>query len=112
MKNVYFLAASIRYKSDKEINCILEDKIRGYKGQDRLKRRRWEAADYVTIQWIRDAYKACEGRCAYCSCFMSFFKWCRNQLTVDRIDDQISHIKVNCRLCCLDCNRKRENLRC
>ena len=64
-----------------------------------------------TVQWIRDAYFASEGRCTHCKCVMSYMLGCRKQVTVDRIQDDIAHIMSNCVLACLDCNRAHENLK-
>jgi hypothetical protein len=111
MKNVFFLSANIKHRSDEETNHSLAEKVGDYARQDRAKGRQWARHLYITVQWIRDAYFAYEGKCSHCKCVMSYMSGCRKQVTVDRIKDDIAHIMSNCVLACLDCNRAHENLK-
>jgi hypothetical protein len=74
-------------------------KIEGYRGQDHLANRPWTEKEYITIEWIEQEFKKYNARCSKCCEGLSY-----DDFTVDRISNNISHIKTNCRLMCKQCN--------
>ena len=61
--------------------------------------------EYITPEDILALFKACGGRCG-CSEAMSHTGGDR-QLTVDRLDNRLGHVRGNCVVACLACNRAR-----
>ena len=82
-------------------------KIEGYKTQDKQAKRTFNTDDYVNVDWINSQ----EQKCFHCG--IHFYYHMENgdaetNLTVDRIDNHIAHVKKNCRLCCINCNVARK----
>lgn len=80
----------------------IENKIEGYKKQDKLKGRAW-GDDYIDEDWVMREYRKCPC-CKGCGAHLSFEAGDRNVITVDRIDNNLAHIKNNCQLLCYVCN--------
>ena len=88
-------------------------KIAGYKQQDKKRfGNKFNLDDdrYVDEKWIRSKFTRQLGRCVHKKCRHSKMntKWnlkgCRQQYTVDRVDNKLPHYKKNCVLSCLACN--------
>ena len=82
-------------------------KVNNYKLQDKNKNRSFDDKDYITEGWIGDQFMK-NPQCCLCS---KSFELSINEnndvisdLTVDRINNNLPHIKNNCRLACLHCN--------
>jgi hypothetical protein len=82
-------------------------KVNNYKLQDKNKNRVWEEKDFITESWIGETFL----KSSQCSLCFKSFELSINQnndvisdLTVDRIDNNLPHIKSNCRLACNFCN--------
>ena len=81
-------------------------KAMNYKKQD-AKASREITEDYINSNWIIDQFE----KNKICSiCFNNLFinidddNIIISNITVDRIDNKLSHIKNNCRLMCVSCN--------
>ena len=105
----YVVSASERSK----IKQYFKLKVDGYKQQDRIVGRCFEANDFITAEWISDEYEKLESQCCS-SCRIPYEtiaqngKVCSN-MTVDRIDSTLAHTKNNCRLLCAQCNATKGN---
>ena len=94
------------------IKRYLEDKVLGYKRQDKNAGRCFKKNDFITADWIADEHERVKERCDGCGDPFEFVVAEGNvttNLTVDRIDNSKAHIKSNSCLKCLDCNRARSN---
>jgi len=86
-----------------------EGKINGYKRQDIIRGRSVE--NFIDIKWLINMIninKVC------IECRMVFETTVKDgivssNITVDRINNELGHVLGNCRLLCIDCNRKRAN---
>ena len=82
-------------------------KVESYKIQDKNKNRSWEIKEYVNEEWISEQFEK-SSQCPLCFKSYELFINDNNNvisdLTVDRIDNNLPHIKTNCRLLCHHCN--------
>lgn len=89
-----------------------QNKINGYKNQDNRAGRKYNDEDYVDADWIRDTIIAQKHECCNCHCpfELSFDNGnVLSNITVDRVNSKLSHIKTNCKLTCIKCNCGRSN---
>jgi len=83
-------------ESEKYIN------VDNYKRQDRLKGFKWEEKDYITKEWIENELILCNYQCSICNENL----YCPS---VDRISNDIPHLKNNCKMACSYCNKSKSN---
>ena len=88
-----------------------ESKINDYKTQDKKASRNYKKIEYVDVDWIINQYNRDMGNYC-CGCNEKFILgFCdgsiETNITVDRIDNSLPHMKTNCRLLCLHCNVTR-----
>jgi hypothetical protein len=84
----------------------IRKKLRTYRMADWLAYRTYAETDYISIDWIRDQLRT--KRCQICQCELKLIE--RNtlmQFSVDRLDDNVAHIKANCQIACLKCNKAK-----
>ena len=92
-----------------DFSQAMEAKLRGYMDQDTAAGRAWEPEDYVDVAHIMELHSAQGGVCAHCAAWLPP-RWKPadpEQATVDRLDNALAHVKGNCCLACLRCNRMR-----
>ncbi|DAC81756.1 TPA_asm: S1H [Trichoplax MELD virus] len=92
------------------VKLYFKNKIEGYRSQDRAAGRKNDK-DYIDIDWIQLQLEKCTS-CPLCNTLFEATikkdKTVNSNITVDRIDNKLPHVKSNCRLMCLRCNvRKR-----
>lgn len=109
LNNVYIYEhseAEVGKLSDCKLEQYFKFKIETYKIQDKKAKREYNINDYITLDWMVKTYHANR----YCStCQEPFMLGVANgtvetNLTVDRLNNEKSHTKDNCRLTCLHCN--------
>ena len=92
-----------------DFSQAMEAKLRGYMDQDTAAGRAWEPEDYVDVAHIMELHSTQGGVCAHCAAWLP--PRCKpadpEQATVDRLDNALAHVKGNCCLACLRCNRTR-----
>jgi hypothetical protein len=93
-ENLYFFDETFE-----EHDYDFTSKINGYKAQDE-KAGRIVTDRYISSKWIN----ACEPVCFHC-----MDKLDMNEITIDRMDNNIGHEKQNCVISCLACNRAHLN---
>jgi hypothetical protein len=114
LKNVTFLQDSekdVTQSKRCKIKQYFTEKVTHYKHQDIVAGRQWKQEDYVTADWIKEEFGQLDPVCCFL-CSTPYETIVSNgnvtsNLTVDRIDNTKAHIKTNCRLCCVDCNRAK-----
>jgi len=79
--------------------------IDGYKDQDRTAGREW-TANYITVNWMKEQSRVQGHQCNRCGQVMNYRNVLGDDLnmTVDRHNNSIAHIKSNCCLMCYKCN--------
>ena len=63
--------------------------------------------DYCFVENLLDDYT----HCYYedCKCKLQIMHFADNLATIERLDNNIGHIKSNCVICCLKCNNKKKS---
>jgi len=87
----------------------IQNKIYGYKQQDKLKKI-FDENNFLTIQSIITKMVECDLKCRYCIKEMYVLYDISRELkqwSVDRIDNTKGHKRDNFHLSCLECNLKR-----
>ena len=97
----------LRFK-DSKISQYFRFKVENYKLQDAKAKREFENKDYINEDWIFNQIEKYGTYCKFCNINMSLYiddeNNVKSNITVDRIDNKLSHVKTNCQLCCLHCN--------
>jgi hypothetical protein len=89
----------------KKLNAIISNKISNYKCQDNRYGRPLD--NYITIDYVRKLLEIQNYKCYICSDTVLIDKWekyCLYQFTIDRINNNLGHIKSNCLISCYFCN--------
>ena len=100
------------FKSDKFENEInenllkqyLQNKIDGYRQQDKKSQREINEDNYVDVKWCM---KRLKGHCEKCGCKFDIDKHkgqIRSNFTAQRADNGLAHTKDNCHAFCVYCN--------
>ena len=85
-------------------------KINGYKHQDKIANRSYDENEYITYDELFEQYKN-QKQCVYChvpfELELTKDNKIHSNITVDRKDATIAHLKRNCVLSCISCNCAR-----
>ena len=104
MNDVWFLGHSLKSLNKQQVATNM---VHGYRYQDKKEHRAYAPSAYITPEWILDMYKK-HKHCPMCQQYMGFEKGNPNKVTVDRIHNNMAHIKANCQLMCKACNRAKK----
>ena len=89
------------------VNLYFKNKVENYKEQDNKAERKFDEKEYIDYKWIVAEYEANQ-ICPLCSEFMALdlneAGRITSNISVDRVDNSISHVKSNCKLMCVSCN--------
>jgi len=96
LNKVYFYNGKNLNISDDKIN------IDSYISQDKLKGMTWHDVDYVDDEWIKNELLKNKYICNICSDIIV-------SPSIDRIDNNKCHLKSNCQIVCMNCNRSKSN---
>jgi len=73
-----------------------------------LKARRYDKENHITSKYLRELKQRCGERCSYCECELD---WSHQQhirrpqqVTLQRKNNKLGHIKGNCVYACFECN--------
>lgn len=95
------------------IRLYFNYKVDGYKSQDTKAKRQIIKEDFVDEPWINEELEKVKYSCIFCKKHLELYidenSNVKSNITVDRKDNSKSHLKSNCQICCLDCNRKKGN---
>lgn len=98
-------------KLENNFEFVCSEKIRALKKVD-VKRSRinYNEEDYINTEWLLNRLNELGNKCSYCDKdlkLMNYEQYDKDQFSVDRIDNNLPHIKNNCDICCLICNLKK-----
>ena len=72
---------------------------------------RWyKEADYITIEWVKEQLTK-SSKCRLCGTELKLVEWEPDdpkQFSIDRLKNWVAHVKSNCQIICLGCNRKKQ----
>jgi len=97
-------------KQENPLKVKINAMIRTSKANDTKYNRTYEDIDYVDYDFLNDLWVSQEGKCGYESCkcdlVLTFNHDTRNpnQVSIQRINNKIAHIKTNVILSCFFCN--------
>ena len=81
------------------------------KSSDMLKPNHYDAENFIDIDYLNMLYDIQNGLCIYCKTLMLFdFNQTKDnkKISIQRINNDYGHIKINCVFCCLNCNVIRQ----
>ena len=90
--------------SEENLHRYLSNKIKNYKLQDEAKKRKIDNDEYVDVEWFM---KRINGNCQNCGCRFEFENvngYLTNNITAQRLNNEVSHYKANCEAWCKLCN--------
>ena len=86
--------------------------MNGYMHQDNIVKRKFNMNEYINHNELYEQYKK-QKQCIHCGAPFELILPKNNKIncnvTVDRKDNTIAHIKNNCVLSCVECNRMKNN---
>ena len=89
------------------VRLYFNQKIQGYKQQDKKNGRQHNSDDYIDPEWFKLQYRT-NKKCPLCNVSFEVSILEDNKvtsnITADRIDNNKPHIKSNCKLACVSCN--------
>jgi hypothetical protein len=101
LDRVYFYAGNLSLTLKKcQTYNIAVNRIRGHKDADRIAGRDFAESDYITAEDAMALFKI-GGRCGGCGECLG------DDWSIDRIDNDLPHLKGNCRLRCLSCQHAK-----
>jgi hypothetical protein len=105
--------AEIGNLSRSRIKQYFNFKVDSYKRQDKKVNREYNNDDYINEQWITEKVNDCKLYCCYCKKHMELYidedGNVQSNITVDRLNNKLAHIKSNCQITCLKCNLTKGN---
>ena len=101
-------ASEVERFTDSKIKQYFKFKCDNYKQQDHKVNRTWDEKEYVDEAWIFSQIEKHGTYCKFCKVNMMLYvgenSIVQSNITVDRINNKLAHIKTNCQLCCHQCN--------
>lgn len=63
--------------------------------------------NFIDYSYIENLIKICNNKCIYCNVDFNYKNMNGNMITIERINNKLTHTKNNTTLCCLTCNVRR-----
>ena len=108
----------ITRSKNSHINLYFRTKIADYKRQDKKANREIDENEYITAEWLYDQISQNPFCCGHhdhiCGVPLEYYlndtnNTVESNITADRINNDIGHVKTNCRLMCVECNKSKSN---
>jgi 5-methylcytosine-specific restriction endonuclease McrA len=90
----------------------IQQKIRGYKSQDIIKKK-YSEEKFIDLEFVIKLLYNSLGKCYYCKnpvCVVYEYVRDKKQWTIERIDNSFGHNKDNVEIACLNCNLNRRTM--
>ena len=104
IKDIHFLVCDM---TEANMEAVFARKIEQAKVADQKRGLTIDESTYITVGDCIGMYSKCR-LCPGCRGFMGYQKGSERQVTIDRTDNHIGHVKGNCRLLCLSCNKAKK----
>jgi hypothetical protein len=101
---VSFYQYNEAYENTKILNDYLGRKVERYKIQDRKANRDINEENYITIDWLKNAFGRPCGSCGDCLAYSIKGNTVESNLTAQRIDNASGHMLDNIVPYCTHCN--------
>jgi hypothetical protein len=109
MEYVSFYQYNEAYENTKLLNDYLGKKVERYKIQDRKANRDIHEENYITIDWLKNAFGRPCGSCGDCLTYHIDDNRVESNLTAQRMDNVLSHELNNIVPMCRFCNCSMSN---
>ena len=105
---VYFYNGKSPEFDHERLRSYFKKKVAGYIDQDKQAKRKIDKENYVTVDWMIDAFGS---NCCRCKCTFSFkvTNSVECDFTANRLDNDICHSLDNVEPMCYSCNRDLSN---
>ena len=101
----------VKALEDSRLKQYFNLKINGYKKQDIEAKRALSKEDFIDINWLCDQVST-HDRCPLCNYKYYYIidenNDIRCNVSVDRLNSDVSHHKDNCHLLCIECNKSKK----
>ena len=89
-----------------ELEITIINMIRGSKHKDK-KYNRYDIVNFIDKSFLKKLINDSENKCYYCKCQLQYIVRQQNLASIERLDNNIGHVKSNCVIACLHCNVSR-----
>ena len=93
-----------KFMNEELIRNYFQNKINGYKIQDRKAEREIDEENYINIQWCLDRFKGYCGKCGVKFEFETHNGQLSSNFTGQRLENELGHTTDNCESWCKYCN--------
>lgn len=88
------------------VNVTIRNMIKSSCQRDK-KRGYYDQANFIDYEHVYNLIQESNNQCYYCNCDLQCVKYTSNMGTIERLDNNIGHIKGNCAIACKSCNNKK-----
>ena len=85
------------------IQLTIRNMIKCSKQSDK-KTNRYDPVNFIDYCFVENLIDDCDDRCFYCNCELQYVNYTGNLATIERLNNEIGHIKGNCVIACRNCN--------
>ena len=89
-----------------EIKITISNMIRASKHSDK-RYNRYDNTNFIDKCFLKNLFEDSENKCFYCKCQLQYIIRQPNLATIERLDNNIGHVKSNCVIACYQCNVSR-----
>jgi len=93
-------------KCNDEIHITIRNWINHSK-QDDKKYNKYDETNYIDYEFCKDLIQESGKNCYYCDIELQYIEYNETLATIERLDNDIGHIKDNCVIACKHCNNSR-----
>jgi hypothetical protein len=86
-----------------EIHITIKNWINDSKKDDK-KYNRYDEINYIDYDFCKELIKESGKFCYYCDIELQYIEYNKTLATIERLDNNIGHIKENCVIACKNCN--------
>lgn len=103
LSNIYYCDNLSHCYEAAKLKQFVQTKIISYQAIDNKKKLYYDINEYVTYEWVEKYLYETFWYCTHCNEIMDLSN-SMSQLSINRLDNDLPHIKSNCVLSCLSCN--------
>ena len=78
--------------------------LRASKYEDK-RRGQYDKANFIDYKFVKELIDNCRDKCYYCECDLQYVNYVGNMGTIERLSNDLGHIKSNCVIACRSCNQ-------
>ena len=90
-------------KCNNPVDITIKYMIKNSKKHD-IKKNRYNESEFVDYQYLFNLIDIFNDQCFYCDCHLQYTNFTNNLATIERINNELGHIKSNVLISCYKCN--------